>query len=255
MSTAINDQKIAEAPSTNVADLIAELASVGHTILQQRADKKAAEETERAASFGEAKATANKALGLPLWMEAYLDVPELETDEWPTYRNHRTVRLPDCAPIRIERGHSVHNWQSLGSCYAYWADDATWDEGNGTWVPAYQHGPTMGLGDIGAVVYVAQMNGQTHAYTMAKIEILNSEGRRPAAASTADDPSPAIGDAPDTVAQAGELLRRFVANDQWLAPKCESYDDDRTVLVASLLFAIADQAQRIADSLEAKRYG
>lgn len=252
MSTAINDQKIADTgtpPSTNVADLIAELASVGHTILQQRAAKRAAEETERAASFGEAWSTANAALGLPRWMEAYLDVPEW--DEWPSHRNYRAVRLPDCAPIRIERGHSSHTWY----CYAYWANDAEWDEGNGTWVPAYQQGPTMGLGDIGAVVYVAQLNGQTHAYTMAEIEMLNSEGRRPAAASTADDPPPAIGEAPDTVAQAGELLRRFVANDARLAPACENIEDDSTVLVASMLFAIADQAQRIADSLEAKRYG
>lgn len=203
MSIAINEPKISAngtPPSTDVADLIARLAAAGPTIIAARDAARAHEAAVLDASLAEAWAEANAALNLPAWMEKYLDVPEAQ--EHPFSSTHRTLALPDCAPIGIYRDGSYGSWQSA-LCQAYWAEDAKWDDESDEWHPVYRTGNEFSLDQIAAAIYQARSNGKTHAYTMAEIAMLNSEGRKPNSPAYAAEP-----DAPNTVAQAGELLLR-----------------------------------------------
>jgi hypothetical protein len=156
---------------------------------------------------------------VPSWAHEYFDECTTDVDEYTTHIR-RALNLPGCSQIGlIYDRESVHNISVVEPKSIYFSHNA-WRMGR------EEHY----VNTFDEAVDMAADWGESWHEMITEMARRNRLGLRP-------EPAPAQ---PDNVDKAGDLLAKYNAH----------LIDDATIVLAAQLYAIADQARRIADALE-----
>jgi hypothetical protein len=168
---------------------------------------------------------------LPGWMLEYVQ-PSYDSD-YDTAIDFISVRLPGCSPInlRFDAARRVVVGYGTEEPLRIACDDDWWVKVN-----------HVRCSDLDEAIHLAALWGESYHTMQTEADRRNAEGLRPADFTVKPAPEP------DTVGQAGDLLARYAAGAS-IAPKYSDRDD--TVLLGSLLYAIAHQLRRLANATEA----
>jgi hypothetical protein len=236
--------------STDLTEQLQSMFDAAQTTLQQReqrlndmwAKRIAEEQAEISASWEQPMLCLTHAL--PEWIYPYIQQPNEEYGKVNHESHEREytyvpIMVPGCNPIAAWVGHSndvrfevmePHLSHDDEDNVWYVSDAVKWHR-HSTW-SIQQHGDP----DIAVTLFRA------HESYLKRLELVEqAEQRNDYEPETllvdAPEPEPAQ---PDNVDKAGDLLAKYNAH----------LIDDATIVLAAQLYAIADQARRIANALE-----
>lgn len=184
---------------------------------------------------------------LPEWIYPYIQQPDTEYCEWDNQRNeskytYALINVPGCNPIAawISPNTNDVRYEVLEPYLHHDDEDDLWYVSDAT---KWHRGTVYGIQLIGDPDIAVTLFHARDAYLKRLDLEAKAEQRNAYEPETllvdAPEPAPAPAD-PDNVDKAGELLAKYNVG----------LINDATIVVAAQLYAIADQARRIADALE-----
>lgn len=176
--------------------------------------------------------------GLPEWVAPYVKVYMVGL-----VHPYGEFTLPGCAPIMINQERELRVHENFSIAAPDMDDD---------YAVQYEYSDPYPLTQFDRAVYHAKSEYAAWAFTNAEVERLNAAGIPPT------PPPTAVAPQPSTVDTAADLLKQFVNGDTLITYEYIEENinmvcaDDRAVLLAAPLIAIAQAVTRIADALEAR---